>query len=63
VERGKHLPMTTDITALDQRNRERDLLEQWIRSANPNEIGLLDLVVLDGWIAQQSADGGPGSAE
>ena len=55
--------MTTDITALDQRNRERDLLEQWIRSANRNEIGLLDLVVLDGWIAQQSADGGSGSAE
>ena len=53
--------MSIEFTALDQGARERDLLEQWIRSANRNEIGLLDLVVIDGWIAQQAADGGSGS--
>ena len=55
--------MPSELTALDQGIRERDLLEQWIRSANRNEIGLLDLVVLDGWIAQHAADGGSGSTE
>lgn len=42
---------------------ERDLLDQWTRSAGQNEIGLLDLVVLDEWIAQLAPDGVPGSTE
>jgi len=59
AERGSQLPMTSEITAVEQGTQERDLLERWIRSANRNEIGLLDLVVLDGWITQLAPDGGP----
>ena len=55
--------MPSETTALDQGTRERDLLDRWIGSANRNEIGLLDLVVLDGWIAQLAPDGGSGSPE
>ena len=50
--------MSPEITAVDQGVRERDLLDQWMRSACRNEIGLLDLVVLDQWITQLAADGG-----
>ena len=42
---------------------ERDLLDQWTRSTGQNEIGLLDLVVLDEWITQLAPDGGGGSTE
>ena len=55
--------MSPTNTAMSQGTQERDLLDQWIRSAGQNEIGLLDLVVLDEWISQVAADGGPGSTE
>ena len=63
MERGSDLPMPSKSAAVSQGMLERDLLDQWTGSAGQNEIGLLDLVVLDEWIAQLAPDGGPGSTE
>ena len=55
--------MPSTSVGMSQGMRERDLLDQWIRSAGQNEIGLLDLVVLDEWISQLAPDGGSGSTD
>ena len=48
--------MPSTVVALIPGVRERDLIDQWIRSANQSEIGLLDLVVMDEWIAQLATE-------
>lgn len=63
VQGGNHQPMTSEINAPDQQSREKQLIDLWINSANRDEIGLLDLAVLDGWIAQLETDGGTGSSQ
>ena len=52
--------MPSNVVALIPRAGERDLIDRWIRSENQTEIGLLDLVVLDQWIAQLSPESEPG---
>lgn len=55
--------MPSTIVAKSREAQEKKLIEQWTRSASQTELGLLDLVVLDEWIAQLAPDGGPGSPE
>ena len=55
--------MPAEITAAVQGKKEQDLVDQWVRSADFNEIGLLDLVVLNEWITQLPAEGGSGCPE
>lgn len=55
--------MPSETIAVEKGNLKRELLDQWINSAKRNEIGLLDLAVLDGWITQLAPDGGPGTSE
>lgn len=55
--------MPSEMIAAERDSWERDLLDRWINAANRNEIGLLDLVVLDGWITQRALDGGAVSSE
>jgi hypothetical protein len=51
--------MPSTNAAVRQGERERDLLDQWVRSANHNEIGLLDLIVLNEWITQIASEEEP----
>ena len=55
--------MSSIIDAVKPGTREQELLDQWIRSTNHNEIGLLDLIVLNEWVTQSATDGERASSD
>lgn len=55
--------MPSIIAALKPGAREQNLLDQWVRSADQNDIGLLDLVVLNEWITQGEPEEEPASPD